>query len=337
MSHSELDVGIGSCQRVGRESDIASSVVPDRSSHGYTHHIESDLGADSKPSSSTGAMDAPAMRHTLIVCPPVMIAAWEQAVKDCLGITPNIYHGSSKQLSTTSSRAGGSSSAAGPGAGSSSSSSSRGGANDRIAITITSYQTFANNKTELDRDRSNRANPRPWHRVILDEAHEVRNKNTKTSAAVSEIRAEIRWAVSGTPITNSVQEFFPLLRFLKIAPFDTWDWFHRLILRPINMRDVEGLNTLNLLLKPFLLRRTKRMKIVVEGEGKSGGKKSGGKKITTTELLDLPPKESHIISVPLEEEEQRPAYLALFDLCQKSAGEEAMRNGGNQLVVACDF
>jgi len=55
-----------------------------------------------------------------------------------------------------------------------------------------------------------------WDRVILDEGHEIRNRKSKTHVAALELRAPIRWVVSGTPIFNSIRDFVALCAFVGI-------------------------------------------------------------------------------------------------------------------------
>ncbi|RMZ75332.1 hypothetical protein DV737_g5352, partial [Chaetothyriales sp. CBS 132003] len=59
-----------------------------------------------------------------------------------------------------------------------------------------------------------------WHRIVLDEAHLIRNNQTKTAEAICELHADRRWAVTGTPIQNHVTDFVALLQFLRVAPYD---------------------------------------------------------------------------------------------------------------------
>lgn len=55
-----------------------------------------------------------------------------------------------------------------------------------------------------------------WDRVILDEGHEIRNRKSKTHIACSQLKAPIRWVVSGTPIFNSMKDFVALCGFVGI-------------------------------------------------------------------------------------------------------------------------
>ncbi|CAG8002130.1 unnamed protein product [Penicillium nalgiovense] len=53
-----------------------------------------------------------------------------------------------------------------------------------------------------------------WHRIILDEAHSIKNKDCATSIAVRALRGNFKWAVSGTPLHNGVEELYPYLHFI---------------------------------------------------------------------------------------------------------------------------
>jgi DNA repair protein RAD16 len=73
-----------------------------------------------------------------------------------------------------------------------------------------------------------------FHRVILDEAHEIKTRTTSRSRACFALKADRRWCLSGTPLQNRIGELFSLVRFLEIKPFanyfcracpcETLDW-----------------------------------------------------------------------------------------------------------------
>jgi len=52
-----------------------------------------------------------------------------------------------------------------------------------------------------------------WDRVILDEAHEIRNKSSKLFKSVCRLRSAIKWIVTGTPVFNSMNDFVSLCVF----------------------------------------------------------------------------------------------------------------------------
>ncbi|KAL3426647.1 DNA repair protein rad5 [Phlyctema vagabunda] len=54
-----------------------------------------------------------------------------------------------------------------------------------------------------------------WNRIVLDEAHFIKNASSKTSLACNALLGDYRWALSGTPIMNCLSEFYPYFRFLR--------------------------------------------------------------------------------------------------------------------------
>ncbi|KAF2756135.1 nucleotide exicision repair protein [Pseudovirgaria hyperparasitica] len=64
-----------------------------------------------------------------------------------------------------------------------------------------------------------------FHRLILDEAHSIKSRNTGVAKACFALQGDYKWCLSGTPVQNRIGEFFSLLRFLEIRPFA--DYFCR--------------------------------------------------------------------------------------------------------------
>ncbi|KAF8885285.1 SNF2 family N-terminal domain-containing protein [Mucidula mucida] len=58
-----------------------------------------------------------------------------------------------------------------------------------------------------------------WNRIILDEAHNIKERSTNTAKAAFELNGNFRWCLSGTPLQNRVGELYSLVRFLGGDPF----------------------------------------------------------------------------------------------------------------------
>ncbi|CAH0563361.1 unnamed protein product [Brassicogethes aeneus] len=92
-----------------------------------------------------------------------------------------------------------------------------------------------------------------WRRVILDEAHQIRNHKSLTSVAVCNLPAKSRWALTGTPIHNKELDMFALLKFLRCSPFDDLQVWRRWV----GDKSVGGLERLHTVISSLMLRRTK--------------------------------------------------------------------------------
>ena len=60
-------------------------------------------------------------------------------------------------------------------------------------------------------------------RIILDEAHRIRNTSTVTGANVLKIKANYKWALTATPIVNKMKDAVAYLKFVGF-PIDSGNW-----------------------------------------------------------------------------------------------------------------
>lgn len=99
-----------------------------------------------------------------------------------------------------------------------------------------------------------------FHRVILDEAQCIKNKETQTAKACHHLRATYRWCLTGTPMMNGVLELYSLLAFLRIRPYCAWDRFRQQFGVLFGKKGDEksvAMSKLRALLKAIMLRRKK--------------------------------------------------------------------------------
>lgn len=83
-----------------------------------------------------------------------------------------------------------------------------------------------------------------WWRVILDEAHMIKNALARQTRAVNKLTAKRRWLVTGTPIQNGTVDLFSLMSFLRYQPFANRNYWNTLVQRPVDHGDESGLTRL---------------------------------------------------------------------------------------------
>ncbi|GAB1315931.1 hypothetical protein MFIFM68171_06141 [Madurella fahalii] len=113
-----------------------------------------------------------------------------------------------------------------------------------------------------------------WFRVILDEAHSIKNRNAKATKACCALRSEYRWCLTGTPMQNNLDELQSLVHFLRIPPYDDLAEWRANIDAP--MKQGKGhiaIRRLHSILRCFMKRRTKEI-LKEEGALIAGGKKA---------------------------------------------------------------
>lgn len=167
-------------------------------------------------------------------------------------------------------------------------------------VIITSYGVVLSEFTQLTTKNGDRLNSRGlfslnFFRVILDEAHNIKNRQAKTSRACYEIAAEHRWVLTGTPIVNRLEDLFSLVRFLRVEPWNNFSFWRTFITVPFESKNfVRALDVVQTVLEPLVMRRTKDMK-TPDGQF----------------LVPLPPKHIEIVDIELSEPE-RAVYDYIF-------------------------
>tara|TARA_R110002073_G_scaffold59781_5_gene150281 strand:- start:8014 stop:9504 length:1491 start_codon:yes stop_codon:yes gene_type:complete len=84
---------------------------------------------------------------------------------------------------------------------------------DDFDVVIAPYSLVYKKKGEPDETPLHSVH---WNRIILDEAHEIRNIKSKMNISLSSMKSDIRWLLTGTPIFNTIKDFIGLCRFLGV-------------------------------------------------------------------------------------------------------------------------
>ena len=144
----------------------------------------------------------------------------------------------------------------------------------------------------------------PFETVILDEAQHIKNPDTQNARAAHRIEAKRRFALSGTPIENSVRDLWSLMQFLMPGYLGSRDDFRERYERPILAGEDPGaLPRLRRRVGPFVKRRLKR-----------------------DVLTELPPRIDHVTPCELSPL-QASAYRALVEEGRRKV-DDALRDAG---------
>jgi hypothetical protein len=130
------------------------------------------------------------VQRTLIVLPPILIDQWFLQIYRTTGHKALIYHGQNKKKVFEDEI-------------------------KKATIVITSYGAITLTKKQLKAGETSILHKIHWSRLVFDEAHHLRNKNTCYHSAKL-LRADIRWLVSGTPIQNRKSDFYNLCSILGL-------------------------------------------------------------------------------------------------------------------------
>lgn len=127
---------------------------------------------------------------------------------------------------------------------------------DKYDVLLTSYGIA---RTDIERLKN-----KSWHVVIIDEAQNIKNHDTAQSKAIKSIRASTFIAMSGTPVENRLSELWNIMDFCNRSFLGTLTEFRNNFSVPIeNQNDIEVANKLKTITAPFLLRRMKSDKTII--------------------------------------------------------------------------
>jgi SNF2 family DNA or RNA helicase len=171
----------------------------------------------------------------LLVCPTSVISNWEhETARFTPALRVMVHHGSAR---------------------------ARGGENLAAALSnhdlvLTSYSLLQRDVAALEQI--------PWSAVVLDEAQNIKNPESKQARAACAIKSAHRIALTGTPVENHVGDLWSLMEFLNPGMLGNRAEFKRRYLVPIQAgNNKEAAARLRALTGPFILRRLKTDKNII--------------------------------------------------------------------------
>ena len=140
--------------------------------------------------------------------------------------------------------------------------------------------------------------------IIADEAQYLKNSNTQNAKTIKQIKADTRYALTGTPIENSLAELWSIFDFIMPGYLFSYKQFKTMYEVPIvKDNDDKSMAKLKMLIEPFVLRRSKK-----------------------EVLTELPDKTITVLNNEMEEE-QRNIYLTYLAHAKQDLLQEIELNG----------
>ncbi|GAA5906145.1 hypothetical protein JCM5296_000108 [Sporobolomyces johnsonii] len=205
----------------------------------------------------------PEIKTTLVVLPLSLLAQWEDEIERfCVGQSVHLYHGSNKHKAKTTKEL------------------------QAFDIVLTTHGTLSgelpkkkrkkkkrrrkgdDDDEEEDSEEEIKKRTEPgllfnmlWYRVVVDESHIARNPRAQISKAMVKLDAVYRWALTGTPVVNTLMDLYPYHKFLRNRPWHDYKYYRTVIVRREKHDPVEAGRIADAALEGIMLRRLKTDKI----------------------------------------------------------------------------
>ncbi|MFA6144283.1 MAG: DEAD/DEAH box helicase [Sulfurimonas sp.] len=165
--------------------------------------------------------------RTLIVIPTSLMSNWENELAQFApSLSVSLYYGMGRQLSDTQ-------------------------------IIITTYDIF---RRDVSVFKSHKIEA-----LVIDEAQRIKNPTTQAAMSLKSFACKYKIALSGTPVENSLTELWSIFDFTMSGYLGDLSKFITSYVRPIEMdQNQEVANALKLITAPFMLRRLKTDKSIID-------------------------------------------------------------------------
>lgn len=196
-------------------------------------------------------------KATLIVCPTSTVKNWEDQISQHVrsgSMNVYVHHGPNREKNPFALR--------------------------NYEVIITTYGVLTSEFSGRASTSGSPLHQLNWFRIILDEAHTIREQKALQSQAIYSSAAQRRWCLTGTPIQNRLDDLGSLTRYLRLYPYDTAARFNQYIRGPAQAGDPSFLKALRVFVDSFTLRRLR-------------------------DRIDLPKRSDHVDLLKFSEEEKQ--------------------------------
>ncbi len=166
----------------------------------------------------------------LIVVPTGLLTNWQAEIeKFAPSLSYKVYHGSNRKLDKE----------------------------DQYDVLISTYGIVRSDASNFKKLK--------WQLLVIDEAQNIKNSSTAQSKALKSIAANTFVAMSGTPVENRLSELWSIMDYANRGFLGTLKSFDTKFGTPIeSLNDAEAAQTLKKITSPFLMRRLKSDKSIID-------------------------------------------------------------------------
>ena len=165
----------------------------------------------------------------LVIAPTSLLSNWQKEIRKFTpDLTSYIFHGQGRRFSKK-----------------------------QYDIYLTSYGVIRRDVEKFKK--------RKWFLIVVDEAQNIKNPDTKQTKAIKSIKAKHKIAMSGTPVENRLSEYWSIFDFVNKGYLNGLKQFRKNYIIPIEKEhNADTLNNFKQITQPFILRRLKSDENIVE-------------------------------------------------------------------------
>jgi len=167
-------------------------------------------------------------KKAIAIVPTTLLTNWEKEIrKFAPEIQTHIYHGTNRKVE-----------------------------NKEFDLLLTTYGVIRSDIDKLQKIK--------WFALIADEAQNIKNNDTEQTKAVKKLKADVKIAMSGTPVENRLSEYWSIFDFTNKGYLGGIKWFKDNFAIPITQEhNQQQLEKFKKITKPFILRRLKSDKSII--------------------------------------------------------------------------